>query len=60
MRYEAASVERLPELQRPSVELKSAGLATEKAHDMRVQFVACYDADAITPWATTSFLMRAI
>jgi hypothetical protein len=24
------------------------------------QFVACYDADALRPWATTSFLMKAI
>jgi hypothetical protein len=60
MRYEAASAERQLDLQRPGVELKSAGLGTEKSHDMLSQFVACYDADALRPWATTSFLMRAI
>jgi hypothetical protein len=60
MRYEAASVERHLDLQRPSVELKPAGLETEKSHDMLSQFVACYDADALRPWATTNFLMRAI
>jgi hypothetical protein len=60
MRYEAASVERHLDLQRPSVELKPAGLETEKSHDMLSQFVACYDADALRRWATTNFLMRAI
>ena len=45
MRYEAASVERHLDLRRPSVELKPAGLETEKSHDMLSQFVACYDAD---------------
>jgi hypothetical protein len=34
MRYEAASVERHLDLRRPIVELKPAGLETEKSHDM--------------------------
>jgi hypothetical protein len=60
MRYKAGPVARLLDLQRPSVELRSTGLATENTRDLLSQCDACHDADGLKPWATTNFLMRAI